>query len=241
MPVDGSDVVEAELLEERTGNDEALDVLLGPARDLVDRGHPAEDLPAPLLDRRVETARQELREPVGERPDVGRDRHLVVVQHDEQIGAGAAGVVQRLERHAAGEAPVADDRDDLATAAGELRCDRHPRRCADGSPRMADAERVVRALAALRKRRESSPLAYRTHPVAPSGEDLVRVALVPHVPDDPVMRGVVQVMEGDGELDRAETGREMAAGQGDALDQVPAKLPGHLAQRALGQPAQIRR
>ena len=241
VPVDGSDVVEAELLEERAGDDQALDVLLGPARHLVNRRHPAEDFPAALLDRRVEAAREELREPVRERPDIRRDRHLVVVEHDEQIGADPPGVIQRLERHAAGETSVADDRDDLAVAAGELRRDRHARRSTDGSPRVADPERVAGTLVALRKRREPSPPAHRVHPVAPAGEDLVRVALVPHVPDDPVMGRVVEIVERDGELDRAETGREMPAVPGDGLDQIPAKLPGDVAQRMPGQPAEVRR
>ena len=69
----------------------------------------------------------------------------------------------------------------------------------------------------------------------------MRVALVPDVPHDAVVRGVVEIVKRDGELDRAKTGREMATGPGDALDKVPAKLPGHVAQRPLRQPAEIRR
>ena len=38
-----------------------------------------------------------------------------------------------------------------------------------------------------------------------------------------------------------ETGREMAAGPGDALDEKPAKLPRHVMQSPLGHPAEIGR
>ena len=73
------------------------------------------------------------------------------------------------------------------------------------------------------------------------GEDLVRVALMPDIPDDAIVRCVVQVVKRDGELDGAEAGREMAAGLGDAVDEIPAEFPRHVAQRALGQLAEIRR
>ena len=36
-------------------------------------------------------------------------------------------------------------------------------------------------------------------------------------------------MERDGELDCAETGREVTAGSGDAIDEIPAKLPCYVA------------
>ena len=216
-------------------------MLLGPARDLMDRRQPAQDLLAALPDRGVEAAGEELRKTVRERADVGRDRHLVVVEDHEQVGAGAPGVVQGLERHAAGEPAVADDRDHLAGARGAPGRDRHARRRADGGARVADPEGVVGALVALRERRDAFPLAHRVHPVAPARQDLVGIALVSHVPDDPVVRGVVQVVEGDGELDRPEPGREMAAGPRDAVDEVPAELPGHVAQSALRQPPEILR
>ena len=239
VPVDRSDVVEAELLEQGAGNDQTLDVLLGAARELLHWRHPAEDLPSAFLDRGVETAREELGETVGERPDVRRDRHLVVVEHDEHVGAGAPGVIQGLERHAAGEASVADDGDDLAIAPGALRRDRHPRCRPDRRTRVADPEGVVGALAALGKRRDASPLAYRVHLIATPGENLVRVALMADIPDDAVVRGVVEKMKRDGELDRSEPGREVSAGARDALDKIPAELPGDFGEGPFGYPAQI--
>ena len=93
---------------------------------------------------------------------------------------------------------------------------------------MTDAESVVGALAALGKRRDAAPLAHRVHLIAPSGENLVRVALVSDVPHDAIVRRVVEIVEGDREFDRPETGREVAAGLGDALDEIPAEFPDNL-------------
>ena len=49
-----------------------------------------------------------------QRADRRRDRHVVVVEDDEQVGIGDTGIVQRLEGHAGRHRAVADDGDDLA-------------------------------------------------------------------------------------------------------------------------------
>ncbi len=65
---------------------------------------------------------------------------------------------------------------------------------------------------------------------AAAGEHLVRIGLVAHVPHDAVVRRVVDIMERDGQLDRAEARREVPAARGDVLDQKVAQL-----RRELGQ------
>jgi hypothetical protein len=44
------------------------------------------------------------------------------------------------------------------------------------------------------------------HPFAAAGNNLVRVGLVADVPNDPIVRRVVDVMQRDGQLDGAEIG-----------------------------------
>ena len=89
---------------------------------------------------------------------------------------------------------------------------------------MPDAESVVLALAARREGREALVLLDGVQTVAPSREHLVRVGLVADVPDQPVIGGVENVMQGDGQLDGAQPGGEMAAARADALDQELAQL-----------------
>ena len=101
------------------------------------------------------------------------------------LRAEVPGVVERLERHAAGERAVADDRDDRLVAAAQRRAPR-------ASPSATEIEllacpvskHVVRALAPLGEAAHAAVLAQRVEPLAPAGEQLVHVALVPDVPDD---------------------------------------------------------
>ncbi|GJD92726.1 hypothetical protein BHAOGJBA_6283 [Methylobacterium hispanicum] len=67
------------------------------------------------------------------------------------------------------------------------------------------------------------------------------VGLVSDVPDDAVVGGVEDVVERDGELDHAEAGTQMAAGDGDGVDHLGAHRVGDRLQAALGQVAQSRR
>src|SRR5882672_691129 len=75
--------------------------------------------------------------------------------------------------------------------------------------------------------------------VAPARQDLVRVSLVPDIPDQPVTRRVEDVVQRHGKLDDAEAGAEMAAGDRDRIDQLSAQLVGELPQVFLRQLSQI--
>ena len=106
---------------------------------------------------------------------------------------------------------------------------------------MRGAERVVLALGALGEARQAAALAQGADAVAPAGEDLVRIGLVADVPDQPVARGVEDPVQGDGQLDHAEPGAQMAAGHRDGVDGLLPQLVGELAQVLLGQAAQVLR
>ncbi len=67
------------------------------------------------------------------------------------------------------------------------------------------------------------------------------VALVAGVPDDPVVRGVEGAVQGDGQLDHAEVGAEMAAGPGDGVDQELPDLAGQPGQLGGREGSQVRR
>ena len=71
---------------------------------------------------------------------------------------------------------------------------------------MARAEGIVLAFRALGEAGEAATGAQRADAVAAAGQDLVRIALVADVPDQAVGRRVVEVVQGDGQLDDAEAG-----------------------------------
>ena len=66
--------------------------------------------------------------------------------------------------------------------------------------------------ARLVKPERPPPWRKRPDAVAPAGQDLVRIGLMADIPDQPVARRVEDVVQRDRQLDDAEAGAEMAAG-----------------------------
>ena len=95
---------------------------------------------------------------------------------------------------------------------------------------MARAERVVFRFVALEKAADSAVLLDGRKLVAPSGQNLVRVSLMAHVPDDAVVRRVESIMKRDGQLDRAEARARVAADARHRFKNVLANLIGDLLQ-----------
>jgi hypothetical protein len=150
--------------------------------------------------------------------------------------------VERLERHAAGQRAVADHRHDLAVllvAAAHrlLEADR----VGDGGRRVPGPHDVVLGLGDRAERGEPAVLADRAQPVAAPGEDLVRVGLVPDVPEDLVARRVEQAVQGDRQLARAEVRAEVAADLADRVDDQLADLLRDILELRVGELVQVPR
>ena len=77
---------------------------------------------------------------------------------------------------------------------------------------MSHPESVIGAFLPFRKAGDTLLLAQGGHALATPGEDLVGIALMAHVPYQAVIRGVVDIVQGDGQFHRAEIGRQVAAG-----------------------------
>ena len=105
---------------------------------------------------------------------------------------------------------------------------------------MTDAEGVVLALGARRKWRQAPRLLDGMQAVAPPREYLVRVGLMAHIPDQPVVRRVEHKMEGDRQLHRPQARGEMAATGADGMDQELAQLLRHRRQFRNSQAAEVR-
>ena len=239
MAVDRPDVVESEFLEQGPGKHHPFHVLFPALGELRDRRQLGEDFLAAAANVVVHASRKEAREIVVERADRLRNRHVVVVENDQQVGAEGARVVQGFERHSCAHRAIADHRNHFALLAFAPRGDRHTERCRDRGRRMRGAEGVVLAFIAARKAGDAAPLPQLRHPFAAAGKNLVCVGLVADVPNDAIVRRVVDVMQRDGQLDGAEVGRKMAAGVADRLDDEIAQLACKLRQLAFVQPSQI--
>src|SRR5260221_6247737 len=106
---------------------------------------------------------------------------------------------------------------------------------------MRRAEWVIFALGALGEAGKSAALPQCSDAVAPFGEDLVRIGLMSHVPDQTVVGGVEDVMQRDRQLDDAQAGAEMPAGDRDGVYGLLAQLVGDLAQLAAVEAPQVGR
>ncbi len=135
-------------------------------------------------------------------------------------------MVERLEGHAGGQRAVTDHGDGLAIAVLQAGGNGHAQRGADRSAGVADAKGVVLALGAARECGNAVLLTQAGHAFAATGEDLVRIRLMPDVPQQTVVRGVEDVMQRDGQLDHAQAGTEMPTGLADRVEQFQAQLIG---------------
>ena len=106
---------------------------------------------------------------------------------------------------------------------------------------MGRAERVVFALAAPGEARQAAFLAQRADAAPPAGDDFVRIGLVADIPDQAIARRVEHVVQRHGELDHAQPGAEMTAGDRHRRDRLLAQLVGELAQLVGLQPTDVGR
>src|SRR3712207_1821247 len=87
--------------------------------------------------------------------------------------------------------------------------------------------------------REPAALAQPLEALDAAGEHLVHVGLVAGVEHDRLVRGLEHPVQGDGELDGAEVGTEVAAGAGDARDERVTDLRGQGRQLLGGQGPEV--
>ena len=89
---------------------------------------------------------------------------------------------------------------------------------------------VVFALRSLGETGEAAAGSQGADTVAAAGEDLVRIGLMPDVPDQLVGRGVENVVQCNGQFDDAEAGAEVPAGDRHRADGLGAQFVGDLLQ-----------
>ena len=150
--------------------------------------------------------------------DRRRNRHVVVVEDDDQARIHRARIVHGLIGHAGRHRAVADHGDDVVLAAGEVARHRHAEAGRNRGRGVRGAERIVVALGALGEAGQAAAGAQRADAVAASGQDLVRIGLVADVPDQAVARRIEDVMDRGRQFDHAEAGAEMAASHRDRVD-----------------------
>src|ERR1700722_8536629 len=106
---------------------------------------------------------------------------------------------------------------------------------------MGGAEGVVFALGAAGGAGEAAALTQGGDTVATTGEDLVRIGLVPDVPDHSVARRLEDIVQGHGQLYDAKARAEMSPGHRHRVDGCAPQFVSDLPQLASGHLAQVAR
>ena len=212
VPVHRAEINKAHLLKQRGRQHEALDARLG-ARDRARHRRAAGDARKALLDAHLGTqiARidAQTRQMAAESADILRNGHIVVIEHNKQRLARGACVAQRLVCHAAGQRAVADDRDHMVFLVPERARMRHAQRDRDRVRRMAGHAGVGHAFLRLHKPGKAAVLPQCIKAVTAAGQYFMHIALVAHIIDDAVARGVELPLKRHRQLHYAEVGGQM--------------------------------
>jgi hypothetical protein len=243
VPVDRTEVAEAELLEEDARREERLDALLPLPHERPDGGERPRRVIGEVADGRphavVERVALDGDEILRDRADVRRDRHLVVVEDDDDVPVGVAGVVEPLVGEAACQRPVAEDGDDLVIVAANVAAGRDSVGRRDRRPGVPSPEGVVFAFSPLEEAREAILLTQRLQAILAPGEQLVRIALVPDVPHELVARRLERVVQRNRQLDDTQPRADVAAGARADVDQARAHVAGERAELVAAEGAHV--
>jgi len=145
------------------------------------------------------------------RAHVGSDGHFVVVQDDDEVATRCTCVVESLVREAARQRSVSEHGDDTEAFLVEIARGCHSEPCGNRSRSVAGAESVVVAFAALEESGKTLLLPKRLHPRIASRQKLVRIPLVPHVPNQLIARSIEGCMQRNGQLNDTQSSANVPA------------------------------
>src|SRR6516225_11116991 len=128
-------------------------------------------------------------------PNVGRDRHLIVIEYDEHLLLEMTEVIDTFQGHASRQSGIAHYCDHVEVLASQIASHRHTQRAGNRRAGVRHVESVVRAFVAYRKAGDASVLADGREAIASAGDDLMSISLVAHVPNDLVARRVEAVVQ----------------------------------------------
>ena len=177
----------------------------------------------------------------GEAADIPRDRHFIVVQDDDEIFPAGVGVVEPFKRNAAVQRAVSDHRDRLVRVRRGAERGRNTERGRNRGSGVPGHARVEFRLARMREAGASAESPQGAEEFPTPGQYLMRVGLMTDVEYERIGRDVENIMQRNGQLDRAEVGAEVAAVFADRVDDELPDLLRQCAERVRRKLFQVRR
>ena len=200
MTIDRTNVIETEFFEQGSRHHHAFGVFLYAFGQFEQRRGPLQNSLAGVLGCSVKLPAQEFGQIAIECAHRWTDAHVVVVQDHQQVGISHSSVVQRFKSHSGSQCTIADHGDHMTLFALDLCCQCHPQGCRNGGTGMRRPEIIVLTFRSLREPAQAAELAQRTHAIASTGQNLVRVGLVTDVPNHTIIRGIENVVQRHGKL-----------------------------------------
>ena len=166
--------------------------------------------------------------------------HVVVVEDDEQVVWRRRHVVDALEGESSAHCPVAYHSHHMAVVVPRLlRRHSHAERSRDGVGGVSARECVVFALKRRGERAQPFQFTVGAEAVSPSGENLVSVCLMAHIPHYAVVRRVEDVVQSHGELHHSERRGEVSGVDRQFVYDVLAQFPAQFGQLLHAEVSQV--
>ena len=156
------------------------------------------------------------------RTDIFINRHVVVVEHDNQRFFAGSGGIERFVCHTAAQCTVTDDCNNGIVFAQQRARMRHALCDRNRAGRMSCNTCIVYGLRRFQKAGDAAKLPQLTKCIFSSRQNFVCIALVPHIKEQAVARCVKTTVQCYRQLYRTEIGRQMSACLRDMIQQ---KLP----------------
>ena len=208
MSVEGPDVLKAQRFEKLAVHKQRLDQVAEFFKKLEKRqAHGGNALKAPAhapLEGAIAPAGAQVRQVATHGAHVFGDGHLVVVEYDDHPRVAVAGVVERLIAHDAGQRAVSHHGHNAVVAVHDVAGAGHAQRGGDGCGSVSRRKGVVLALLYLGKPADAAPGPQALKLGVAAGKQLVRIALVPDVEYELVLRRVEHIVQRDGQFHHAQ-------------------------------------
>ena len=150
---------------------------------------------------------------------VSGNRHAVVIENDDQVGCQMRNIIEGLIGKSACHRAVADHRHDRFMSAPQLPGAHHSHRRADRCGTVSRIKRIAVAFLALGKSAHPAVLTQMIKLFPSACQKLMCIRLMPHIPDDLVLRQIQCYMERHRQFNRSKIACQMPACKADFFDQ----------------------
>ena len=206
---------------------------------VANHGNTAQEIADNVLGLEPALAGTHVRKIARNRAYIARDAHAIVVEHHDHAQLAAARVAERLIAHAARQRAVSHYGHHALAAARKIARPRHAGCRRYGRGCVAGIEGIIRAFLSAGKACQSTELPQGVKAVRATRQQLMGIALMPHVKNQSILGEIKRAVQGDGQFHHPQVGGQMAAVARHAIDDARAQLLRQHGQLLAGKPLDI--